>query len=397
MSIAFSTPEQIARSPYAMLWLLLFCAGTLMVTGIAIVSSASIDIAAQTYGNSFYFIIRQAIYIGLGLLVALAVVNVPMAWWLRSGWLLLFVAFAMLILVLTPLGVSVNGSTRWISLGLFNIQVSEPAKLFLIAYLAGYLVRRQDEINNTWSGFLKPVGVLGLAAFLLVIQPDFGATVVLMAAALGMIFLSGVRLSRFLPLIAVCIGLGTALIVFQPYRLKRVVAYLDPWKDQFDSGYQLTQSLIAFGRGEWLGVGLGNSVQKLFFLPEAHTDFIFSIFAEEFGLGGSLTMLLLFGVLIYVGLRIAYNAGQAGHLFSSYLAFGVTLTLGLQAFINMGVSTGLLPTKGLTLPLVSYGGSSMLACCAGIGILARVEMERVDALLQQKRQGLRKRREARNG
>lgn len=391
MNIAIHTPEQIARSPYATLWLLLFCAGTLLLAGLAIVGSASIDIAAQTYGNSFYFIIRQTIYIGLGLLVALAVANVPMAWWLRSGWLLLFIAFGLLIAVLTPLGMSVNGSTRWIPLGLFNVQVSEPAKLFLIAYLAGYLVRRRDEINNTWSGFLKPVGVLGLAAFLMVIEPDFGATVVLMAAALGMIFLSGVRLSRFLPLIAVCIGLGAALIVFQPYRLKRVVAYLDPWKDQFDTGYQLTQSLIAFGRGEWLGVGLGNSVQKLFFLPEAHTDFIFSILAEEFGLGGSLTMLLLFGLLIYVGLRIAFNAGQAGHLFSSYFAYGVTLTLGLQAFINMGVSTGLLPTKGLTLPLVSYGGSSMLVCCAGIGILARIEMERVDALLQASRKSRRSR------
>lgn len=381
MSIAFSTPEQIARSPYAMLWLLLTCAGTLLLTGLAIVGSASIDIAAQTYDNSFYFIIRQAAYIGIGLIVALAVANVPMAWWLRSGWLLLFAAFALLILVLTPLGVSVNGSTRWIPLGIFNVQVSEPAKLFLIAYLAGYLVRRQDEVNHNWSGFLKPVAVLGLAAFLLVIEPDFGATVVLMAAALGMIFLSGVRLSRFLPLIVVCIGLGIALIVFQPYRLKRVVAYLDPWKDQFDTGYQLTQSLIAFGRGEWLGVGLGNSVQKLFFLPEAHTDFIFSIFAEEFGLGGSLSMLALFGLLIYVGFRIAFKAAEAGQLFSSYFAYGVTLMLGLQAFINMGVSTGLLPTKGLTLPLVSYGGSSMLTSCACIGVLARVEMERVDALL----------------
>ena len=380
MTTAFNSPEQIARSPYAGLWLLLLCAGTLMLAGLAIVGSASVDIAAQNYGSSFYFIIRQAVYIGIGLVLALAVANVPMAWWFRSGWLLLFASFAMLIAVLTPLGMSVNGSTRWIPLGLFNVQVSEPAKLFLIAYLAGYLVRRKDEVNHNWSGFLKPVGVLGLAAFLLVIEPDFGATVVLMSAALGMIFLSGVRLSRFLPLILVCVALGIALIVFQPYRLKRVVAYLDPWKDQFDSGYQLTQSLIAFGRGEWFGVGLGNSVQKLFFLPEAHTDFIFSIFAEEFGLGGSLSMLLLFALLIYVGFRIAFKAGEAGHLFSSYFAYGITLMLGLQAFINMGVSTGLLPTKGLALPLVSYGGSSMLTSCASIGVLARIEMERVDAL-----------------
>ena len=281
-----------------------------------------------------------------------------------------------LILVLTPLGLTVNGSTRWIPLGLFNVQVSEVAKLCLIAYLAGYVVRRRDELVNSWWGFIKPVLVLGLASALLVIQPDFGATVVLMTAALGMIFLSGVRLSRFMPLIGICVALGAVLIITQPYRLKRVVSYLDPWQDQFNTGYQLTQSLIAFGRGDWTGVGLGNSIQKLFYLPEAHTDFIFAITAEEFGLLGSMTVLMLFTTMVLTGFVIARKAEKQGMAFAACFSYGITLLMGLQAAINMSVNTGLLPTKGLTLPLMSYGGSSLMVTCIGLGILARVELER---------------------
>lgn len=302
----------------------------------------------------------------------------PVSWWERSGWLLLGIGLLVLVLVLTPMGRTVNGSTRWIPLGLFNVQVSEVAKLCLIAYLAGYVVRRRDELLNTWAGFLKPLVVLGLASVLLVIQPDFGATVVLVTAAAGMIFLSGVRLTRFAPLIGILAVLGTILVVTQPYRLKRVVSYLDPWKDQFDTGYQLTQSLIAFGRGEWVGVGLGNSIQKLFFLPEAHTDFIFAIIAEEFGLLGALIVLGLFTALVVSGFVIARRADKAGMPFGACFSYGLTLLMGLQAGINMAVSTGLLPTKGLTLPLVSYGGSSLLITCIGIGVLARVEIERLD-------------------
>ena len=322
--------------------------------------------------------IRQLLFAALGCALALVAVNVPVAWWQRSGWLLLGIGLLVLVLVLTPLGRTVNGSTRWIPFGLFNVQVSEVAKLCLIAYLAGYVVRRREELLNTWPGFLKPLVVLGVASVLLVIQPDFGATVVLVTAAAGMIFLSGVRLSRFLPLIAVLVVLGVVLVLTQPYRLKRVVSYLDPWKDQFDSGYQLTQSLIAFGRGEWAGVGLGNSIQKLFYLPEAHTDFIFAIIAEEFGLFGSLTVLALFAVLVVSGLVIARRAERAGMEFGACFAYGITLLIGLQAGINMAVSTGLLPTKGLTLPLVSYGGSSLMISCICIGVLARIELERLD-------------------
>ncbi len=360
------------------LQLMLVSAGTLLVFGAVLIASASMDIAADIHNHPFHFAGRQVLYILLGCLIGLVVANVPLDWWLRSGWLCLFGAIALLMVVLTPLGITVNGSTRWISLGFFNLQVSEFARILLIIYLAGYVVRRREELIHSWSGFLKPVGVLTLASFLLITQPDFGATVVLMTAALGMIFLSGVKLSRFVPLISLCAVAGALLVLFQPYRLKRVVAYLDPWKDQFESGYQLTQALIAFGQGDWFGAGLGNSVQKLFYLPEAHTDFVFAIAAEEFGLIGALGIVLTFTVLVWAAFRIARKAEKAGMAFGACLAYGMALVLGLQAFINLAVNTGLLPTKGLTLPLVSYGGSSMIASCIAIAILARVEMERMD-------------------
>ncbi len=357
---------------------LIISAAALLVMGVVMISSASMDMAAETTGNSYHYVVRQLLFAAMGCVMALIAVNVPVSWWERSGWLLLGIGLLVLVLVLTPLGRTVNGSTRWIPFGLFNVQVSEIAKLCLIAYLAGYVVRRREELLHTWPGFLKPLVVLGVASMLLVIQPDFGATVVLVTAAAGMIFLSGVRLSRFVPLIVILVILGAILIITQPYRLKRVVSYLDPWKDQFDSGYQLTQSLIAFGRGDWAGVGLGNSIQKLFYLPEAHTDFIFAIIAEEFGLMGSLMVLALFAALVISGLVIARRAEKAAMPFGACFAYGLTLLIGLQAGINMAVSTGLLPTKGLTLPLVSYGGSSLMITCVCIGVLARIEMERQD-------------------
>lgn len=374
--------------------LLIISSAALLVMGIVMISSASMDMAAETMGNSYHYVIRQLIFAGIGCVLALIAVNVPISWWERSGWLLLGVGLLSLLLVLTPLGRTVNGSTRWISFGLFNVQVSEIAKLCLIAYLAGYVVRRRDELLNTWPGFLKPLGVLGIASVLLVIEPDFGATVVLVAASAGMIFLSGVRLSRFMPLIGVLVVMGSVLVFTQPYRLKRVVSYLDPWKDQFDTGYQLTQSLIAFGRGDWAGTGLGNSVQKLFYLPEAHTDFIFAIIAEEFGLLGSLMVLGLFTVLVVTGFVIARRAEKASMPFAACFSYGITLLIGLQAGINMAVSTGLLPTKGLTLPLVSYGGSSLMITAVCIGVLARVEMERLD---REKRAGEKARKPAARG
>jgi cell division protein FtsW len=371
------------RAPRRELTALLLSAGVLLTLGIVMIGSASMDVAAQNYGSPLHFVLRQSVYVVLGCLAGLVAANIPLVWWLRGAWLWLAGAFLLLILVLTPLGVTVNGSTRWISLGVANFQVSEAAKWLLVVYLAGYVVRRHAEVVDTWPGVLKPLAILGAASGLLLVQPDFGAVVVLMAAAFGVIFVSGVGLGRFLVVSLSGLALGAAALFSQPYRIERLVAYLDPWKDQFNSGYQLTQALIAFGRGEWTGTGLGNSIQKLFYLPEAHTDFIFAIAAEEFGLLGALGILLTFTVLVLTGLRIARRARDAGMTFGACLAYGLTLLIALQAYINMAVNTGLLPTKGLTLPLVSYGGSSLVVSCVTIGVIARVQMEVEDQLAQE--------------
>lgn len=379
-AIAGTTPM---RQPGRELMALLLSTGILLTLGIILIGSASMDVAAEHYGNPLYFVLRQTLYAVLGCLAGLVAANIPLVWWLRGAWLWLAGAFLLLVLVLTPAGITVNGSSRWISLGIGNLQVSEVAKWLLVVYVAGYVVRRQQEVITTWPGVLKPLAVLGAAAGLLLGQPDFGAVVVLMAAAFGIIFVSGVGLGRFLVLIGGGLALGIAALFSQPYRIERLVAYLDPWQDQFNGGYQLTQALIAFGRGEGTGVGLGNSIQKLFYLPEAHTDFIFAIAAEEFGLIGALFILGAFTVLIVMSLRIARQARDAGMTFGACLAYGLTLLIALQAYINMAVNTGLLPTKGLTLPLVSYGGSSLIVNCMTIGVIARVQMEVEDRRAQE--------------
>ncbi|PID43024.1 MAG: putative lipid II flippase FtsW [Proteobacteria bacterium] len=364
-------------------WWLAGCAAVLLYIGLVIITSASIDIAdARTVGvdssgsgNPFYYAMKHGVFLCLALTVACVVIRVPTDWWCRNGWLLLFVSLALLVLVLV-IGREVNGSIRWIGLGQVNFQPSEVAKLFLIAYLAGYLVRRNDEVTSSWWGFIKPMVVMFVAALLLLMEPDFGATVVILVAAFGMIFLSGAKLVRFGTLLMVATVLGVALIFFQPYRFQRVISFANPWADQFGSGYQLTQALIAFGRGEWFGVGLGNSVQKLMYLPEAHTDFVFAILAEEFGLLGSIFVISLFVVLVYRSMRIGRLCEAAGRYFSAYFAYGLSILIGFQAFINIGVNCGLLPTKGLTLPLVSYGGSSLIVSCALVSILLRIDLER---------------------
>lgn len=360
---------------------LLGAAGSLLMIGLIMIASASIDIADIRNDNPFFYVMRHGTFLLLGLVAGFAVVNVPVAWWMKSGWALLFVSLALLVLVLLPgVGRTVNGSTRWIGFGGLNLQVSELAKLFLIAYMAGYLDRRREEVMASWWGFVKPMLVMFMAAFLLLMEPDFGATVVIASAVLGMIFLSGARIGQFSVLIIGC-GISAVLLVMsQPYRLKRFTGYTDPWADQFGSGYQLSQALIAFGRGEWTGLGLGNSIQKLFYLPEAHTDFVFAILAEEFGLIGCFIVVGLFSVLVFRALKIGMKAEQANQRFAAYFAYGIGLLIGGQALINMGVNTGLLPTKGLTLPLVSYGGSSLVVSCMCIGVLVRINLERCQLL-----------------
>jgi cell division protein FtsW len=286
----------------------------------------------------------------------------------------LIIGVVSLLLVLIA-GKEVNGSLRWISLGVVNIQPSEFMKLFMVFYLAGYLVRRGDEVCSTVKGFLKPMILLSLVGILLLLEPDFGAAFVIAMTAMGMMFIGGVRVRQF-GLLFLLMALGFAVVAYSsPYRLERLTCFLNPWANPFDCGFQLTQSLIAFGRGEWLGVGLGGSIQKLFYLPEAHTDFLFAVLAEELGLVGGLLVIMLFAVLVWRAFLIGQGAFRAQQRFAGYTAYGLGLLIGLQAFINIGVNMGLLPTKGLTLPLMSYGGSSVVATCIGCAILLRISHE----------------------
>lgn len=356
--------------------LLAGCLG-LLGLGLVMITSASSEVATATTGNTLYYMIRHLIYISLGLIAATLTLLIPMASWDRLSGKLLLAAFILLVLVLVPgIGREVNGSMRWIGFGFFNIQPSELAKLFVVIYLAGYLERRQEEVREQWWGFFKPFVILLPMAFLLLMEPDFGATVIMMGAAVAMLFLGGVGLFRFGLMAILAIFAVYVLAQTQEYRMQRLITFTDPWADQYGSGYQLTQALIAFGRGDWLGVGLGNSVQKQFYLPEAHTDFVFSVLAEELGMVGALATVALFA---FVGLRALYLgllAERAGLFFGAYVSWGLAFLWIGQFLVNIGVNTGLLPTKGLTLPFLSYGGSSLVVTCASMAILLRIDWER---------------------
>ena len=348
----------------------------LLLVGLVAITSASIEYADWHYQNPWFHMERHLIYLALAITAGALVYRVPMQFWLNTGWIWLFVALALLILVLVPgVGREVNGSQRWLPLGPFTLQPSEFAKMAMVIYLAGYMVRREHEVRNHWQGFLKPMAVLFAATLLLMMEPDFGATVIVAGSAFGMLFLAGVKLGHFMLVLGGALGAGLVLVVSAPYRLKRLTAYTDPWADPFDTGFQLTQSLIAFGRGEWFGVGLGNSVQKLFYLPEAHTDFVFSIWAEETGFIGALAVIALFVALISRILWVGRSALAAANPFGAYVCYGVALIFSGQAFVNMGVSCGLLPTKGLTLPFVSYGGTSLIVCASMLALVLRVERD----------------------
>ncbi|HEY4127829.1 MAG TPA: putative lipid II flippase FtsW [Gammaproteobacteria bacterium] len=354
----------------------LVLAGIILVIGLIMVASASISLADKTSGSPFYYLTRQLIFATAGTGAGVMMYLLPLAWWQRSGYLLLMLAFALLMMVLIPgIGRHINGSVRWVVLGPFRLQVSEPARLLIFIYLAGYIVRRSDELSSGIKGFLKPMALIGFAGLFLLVEPDFGATLVLTCTALAMLFLGGARLKDF----ALCAGIAAlaalGLVLASPYRLARLTGFLHPWADPFDTGFQLTNSLIAIGQGQWFGVGLGESVQKLFYLPEAHTDFVFAVTAEEFGLLGSALVIGLYLALTWRALLLARRAAKREQLFGAYLAFGIGIWIGLQAFINMGVNMGVLPTKGLTLPLMSYGGSSLIVSCAAIGLLMRVDRE----------------------
>ncbi|MGL6029153.1 MAG: putative lipid II flippase FtsW [Legionella sp.] len=348
----------------------------LMIIGLMMVASSSVMISTKYFHQPFHFLIRQACYLFAGLMVALIIIRTDSSVWERISGPMLLVCFLMLMIVLIPgIGRSVNGSRRWLAFGPIGIQVSEMAKLTMIFYLAGYLVRQQKAVTESIVGFIKPMVILGAVSVLLLLEPDFGATVVISGTVMAMLFLAGVKLRYYIGLMIAVMCALAVLAVSSPYRVARLTAFLDPWADQFNSGYQLTQSLIAFGRGGWFGLGLGESIQKLLYLPEAHTDFLFAVLAEELGFFGVLVVMTLYSILVVRGLTIGYTAHTQDRLFASFTAYGLTFWLALQAAINMGVNSGLLPTKGLTLPLLSYGGASMVINCVVIALLLRIDHE----------------------
>ena len=348
----------------------------LLIIGLVTLMSASIDYAQYRMGDPFYFFKRQVIFALLAIGAGAVAYSVPIAWWYRYGWVCLFVGLFLLLVVLIPgIGREVNGSRRWIPLGIINFQCSEAAKFLILVYLAGYLVRRKDEVSESWQGFARPVLVIFVAVFLLLMEPDFGSSVVLVVAAMTMLFLGGVGIMQFMILIGSALSAMFLMAIISPYRLQRLNCFLDPWERAFDCGYQLTQALIAFGRGDWLGLGLGQSIQKQFYLPEAHTDFIFSILAEEMGMFGVFGVLVLFLMLVMTVFWIGFKAQKVNRLFCAYYCYGVGALLGIQVFFNVGVNTGLLPTKGLTLPLFSYGGSSLLMMFVMLAVIARISSD----------------------
>ncbi|HUV20658.1 MAG TPA: putative lipid II flippase FtsW [Gammaproteobacteria bacterium] len=349
---------------------------TLICLGLVMVASASIGIADQNTGDPFFYAKRQFLRILLSLALLWVACRIPLQFWNRNGMALMLGSIILLAFVLIPgVGHTVNGATRWLNFGLFTFQVSEVAKLFLIIYLSGYLLRRGGEVQTNTMGFIKPMLILAMASSLLLLEPDFGAAAVLLMTGLGLIFLGGVRFGQFLLFVTGTLCIMGLLAVSSPYRLARITSFLDPWADPFNSGFQLTQSLIAIGSGGWFGAGLGGSVQKLFYLPEAHTDFLFAIFAEEFGFVGQVCLIGMFALFALRCFGIAKLALQRDQAFGAYLAYGVGLLITLQAAINIGVNMGALPTKGLTLPFVSYGGNSILSMSFAVGLVLRVYFE----------------------
>jgi len=368
---------RISLKPVALYdkWLLAAVIG-LLGLGLLMVASSSIVIAEKQYQQPFHYLVHQGIYLIAGIIFGFGILRIDTSRWQKASPFLLLLSFFLLAVILIPgVGRSVNGSVRWIGIGPLGVQVSELAKLSVILYLSSYLVRHEEEVRTQVSGFIKPTIILGLMSLLLIKEPDFGAMVVMLATAFGMMFLAGVRITPFLVLLGISVLAIWGLAVVSPYRLARLTSFLDPWSRQFDSGYQLTQSLIAFGRGGLWGTGLGESVQKMFYLPEAHTDFLFAVLAEELGLAGVLVTMGLYMLLVGRGLLIARRAQCENKYFSAYTAYGISLWIGLQAMINIGVNAGVLPTKGLTLPLMSYGGSSMLINCIAVAMLFRIDHE----------------------
>ena len=357
-------------------YFLLFICSSLLIIGYIMVSSSSLHLGDKVANNSMHYPIRQFIHIVLALFVAAGVASIPLKIWEKTGGYLFIAGIVLLAIVLIPgVGVNVNGATRWISLMGLRIQVSEITKFVSVVYIAGYVTRHKVDIQQSAYGLVKPLFLFMIVSGLLLNEPDFGSVVVVLMIAMGVMFLSGARLGQFFILLFILIFLAGILVYFEPYRWERVIGFIDPWADADGKGFQLIHALMSFGRGELGGVGLGSGIQKLFYLPEAHTDFLLSVLAEELGLIGVFTVISLFSLLILHTFKIALKAEQEEEPFAAFVAYGLGIWFGFQSFVNMGVNMGILPTKGLTLPLMSYGGSSMIIMCSAMGLLFRVHSE----------------------
>lgn len=356
-------------------WLLGACLALASI-GVVMVASSSIAIGESLDVGPFYFLQRHILFLAGGIALAAWAMRTELKTVERFNQLLLLGCFVLLLAVFVPgIGSATNGARRWINLGISKFQVVEAVKLLYIVWLASYLVRFRDEVNATWPAMLKPLGVAAVLVGLLLLQPDFGSASLLLAITAGMLVLGGVNLPRMSLPIVVGLPIFAFIAILEPYRVRRFTSFLDPWADQLGSGYQLSNALMAVGRGEWFGVGLGASVQKLSYLPEAHTDFIFSVIAEELGFVGVCLVIALYVLLVGRAFWIGYRCVGMRRHFAGYCAFGVALWIGLQGVVSIGVNLGILPTKGLTLPLISYGGSSVLMTCAALGLLLRVSYE----------------------
>jgi len=368
-------PKPLSVSFFYDRWIMTLTA-ILILFGLLMVTSASMVISDKLYHYPFHYLLRQLFFLMTGLLIAWVIAGIPLVFWQKMSRVLMLLCIFILLLVFLPIiGRAVNGSHRWMHLGFVSLQVSEAVKLMSILYLAGYLQNHLQEVRAQLSGFIKPMLFLMIMGILLLAEPDFGATAVIAITFLAVLFVAGARLWPFLAMFLSALSLLTIVAVTSPYRMQRLTTFLDPWLHAYSSGYQLTQSLIAFGRGGFFGVGLGNSVQKLFYLPEAHTDFIFAVIGEELGLIGELLLITLFVLLIVRILYLGKQALQREMYFSGFAAIGIGFWLGFQSMINLGVNVGMLPTKGLTLPFVSYGGSSLWMSCAAMGIVLRIAYE----------------------
>jgi cell division protein FtsW len=348
----------------------------ILALGMVMVSSASISISESIHGHPYFFMGRQGLYLAIGLLFGWFLLSLPTHQLQKWGILMMGLSLILLILVLMPgIGKSVNGSRRWINLVVFNLQASEVAKVCMVVYVSGYLVRRADRVREGWVGFVLPLCLCSIFLLFLLFEPDFGASVVLLGTVMVLLFLGGAPLYQFLLLMVGAVSMLGVVAISESYRLKRLMNFIDPWADPFNEGYQLSQALIAYGRGEWFGLGLGNSVQKLSYLPEAHTDFVFSIWVEETGMFGGLLLISLFALMVARAFKIGRQAMALSRPFAAYMCFGFSILILAQVIINIGVNTGFLPTKGLTLPLISYGGSSLIITLGSLFVVARVDIE----------------------